>query len=222
VNQLHFFGHRNAKLKEAHNQQHQHREDYRKLDRDRATISKPSARGCCRSKSLRHSVVAPYHGGPCPFSAVALLVQQSARQRFISPKFYEITHSMQTDRRKRRFDNSPVLLTVSNLLAGLSGNRATVVPSARCVCYIIPGNSSILASSIGISYQKYDYNQCFTIKFPTQRNRELIVPEQGIKSAHQGRFPADQGIPDGSGYQSGWKAQRLDLARGRRACLSRR
>jgi hypothetical protein len=59
----------------------------------------------------------------------------------------------------------------------------------------IQGNSSILASVIGIPYQKYYYNQRLTIKFPTQRNRELIVPEQGIKSAHQGCFPADQGIP---------------------------
>src|SRR4029077_9223450 len=30
-------------------------------------------------------------------------------------------------------------------------------------------------------------------KFPTSRNREIIVPEQGIKSAHQGNFAPDQG-----------------------------
>jgi hypothetical protein len=33
----------------------------------------------------------------------------------------------------------------------------------------------------------------FTIKFPTQRNRELIGPYQGIKSAYQGSFLPDQG-----------------------------
>jgi hypothetical protein len=30
-------------------------------------------------------------------------------------------------------------------------------------------------------------------KFPTQQNRELIGPYQGIKSAHQGSFLPDQG-----------------------------
>ena len=32
-------------------------------------------------------------------------------------------------------------------------------------------------------------------KFPTPRNRELIRPYQGFKSAHQGSFPPDQGTP---------------------------
>ena len=35
-------------------------------------------------------------------------------------------------------------------------------------------------------------------KFPTKWNREIIVPEQGIKSADQGPFLPDQGRPSGS------------------------
>jgi hypothetical protein len=66
VSQFHFFGHQKAQVKDAPEQQHHHREEYRKLDRDRATLSKPSARACCRSKSLRRYVVALSWGGsPC-------------------------------------------------------------------------------------------------------------------------------------------------------------
>ena len=35
-------------------------------------------------------------------------------------------------------------------------------------------------------------------KFPAKWNREIIVPEQGIKSADQGPFLPDQGRPSGS------------------------
>ena len=34
-------------------------------------------------------------------------------------------------------------------------------------------------------------------KFPVKWNREIIVPEQGIKSADQGSFLPDQGRPSG-------------------------
>jgi hypothetical protein len=37
------------------------------------------------------------------------------------------------------------------------------------------------------------YNQWLMRKFPTQRNRELIGPYQGVKSAYQGKFLSDQG-----------------------------
>jgi len=40
----------------------------------------------------------------------------------------------------------------------------------------IQGNSSILASSVQISRRKRELAQMLTVKFPTQRNRELIVP----------------------------------------------
>src|ERR1700736_3710961 len=37
--------------------------------------------------------------------------------------------------------------------------------------------------------------KCLPGKFPTQWNRELIGLYQGIKSAHQGKFPPEQGSP---------------------------
>ena len=40
----------------------------------------------------------------------------------------------------------------------------------------IQGNSSILASSVQISRRKRELAQMLTVKFPTQRNRELIGP----------------------------------------------
>jgi len=40
----------------------------------------------------------------------------------------------------------------------------------------IQGTSSILASGVRITDRNYDEDQCLTGKFPTQRNRELIVP----------------------------------------------
>src|SRR5438309_11220948 len=58
---------------------------------------------------------------------------------------------------------------------------------------LIPGISSTLASVARICRQNGDYNQSFTSKFPARRNRELIVPYQGIKSAYQGNFLPDQG-----------------------------
>jgi len=39
-------------------------------------------------------------------------------------------------------------------------------------------------------------------KFPTQPNKEIISPEQGIKSAHQGSLPSDQGSPERFGSPS--------------------
>ena len=39
------------------------------------------------------------------------------------------------------------------------------------------------------------HNQMLTGKFPTQWNRDLIGLYQGIKSAHQGKFPPEQGSP---------------------------
>src|SRR6267142_119986 len=57
----------------------------------------------------------------------------------------------------------------------------------------IQGISSALASVTRICSRNGHYNQCLTSKFPTQRNRELIGPYQGIKSAYQGSFLPDQG-----------------------------
>ena len=57
----------------------------------------------------------------------------------------------------------------------------------------IQGISSALASVPRIRSRNGHYNQCLTSKFPTQRNRELIGPYQGIKSAYQGSFLPDQG-----------------------------
>ena len=44
-------------------------------------------------------------------------------------------------------------------------------------------------------------NQCLTSKFPKQRNRELIGPYQGIKSAYQGRFMPDHQITRSPDHQ---------------------
>src|SRR5882672_6505179 len=57
----------------------------------------------------------------------------------------------------------------------------------------IQGISSTLASVARICRQNGYYNQWLTSKFPTRRNRELIGPYQGIKSAYQGSFPPNQG-----------------------------
>jgi hypothetical protein len=53
--------------------------------------------------------------------------------------------------------------------------------------------SSTLASVARICRQNGYYNQWLMSKFPTRRNRELIGPYQGIKSAYQGNFLLDQG-----------------------------
>ena len=58
---------------------------------------------------------------------------------------------------------------------------------------IIQGISSVLVMRAPIEGQNDGHNQTFTGKFPTQRNRELIEPYQGIKSAYQGSFLPDQG-----------------------------
>src|ERR1700730_16405792 len=64
-------------------------------------------------------------------------------------------------------------------------------------CYAgkIQGISSTAALPARIGGRNSYYNQALTSKFPTQRNRELIGPYQGIKSAHQGKFPPVQGSP---------------------------
>jgi hypothetical protein len=51
--------------------------------------------------------------------------------------------------------------------------------------------SSTLASVARICRQNGYYNQWLMSKFPTRRNRELIGPYQGIKSAYQGNFLLD-------------------------------
>ena len=57
----------------------------------------------------------------------------------------------------------------------------------------IQGISSILASVVRIYGRNGHNNQYLTSKFPTQQNRELIGPYQGVKSAYQGSFLPDQG-----------------------------
>src|SRR5712664_4892543 len=57
----------------------------------------------------------------------------------------------------------------------------------------LQGISSTLASVARSCRQNGYYNQWLTSKFPTRRNRELIGPYQGIKSAYQGNFLLDQG-----------------------------
>src|SRR5712664_3829669 len=57
----------------------------------------------------------------------------------------------------------------------------------------LQGISSTLASVARICRQNVYYNQSLTSKFPTRRNRELIGPYQGIKSAYKGNFLLDQG-----------------------------
>src|SRR6516162_3847272 len=52
-------------------------------------------------------------------------------------------------------------------------------------------------------------------EFPAKWNREIIVPEQGIKSADQGPFLPDQGRPSGSGQicQNGQRNEPLSGVR---------
>src|SRR5207245_6780462 len=70
-----------------------------------------------------------------------------------------------------------------------------LVSAGPIPCYAgkIQGISSILAPVPRISPQNSHHNQWLTSKFPTRRNRELIAPYQGIKSAYQGNFLLDQG-----------------------------
>ena len=77
------------------------------------------------------------------------------------------------------------------------------------VCYRIPGISSILASVAQICGRNGHNNQCLTSKFPMQRNRELIGPYQGIKSAYQGNFLPDQGRVPWSGFSARFPGQVL-------------
>jgi hypothetical protein len=70
-----------------------------------------------------------------------------------------------------------------------------LVSGSQLPCYSgkIQGISSILAFGHLNLRQNSHYNQCFTSKFPTQKNRELIGPYQAIKSAYQGSFLPDEG-----------------------------
>src|ERR1700730_16616375 len=62
-------------------------------------------------------------------------------------------------------------------------------------CYAgkIQGISSIFSLGRPDPGRNDHNNQCLTSKFPTQRNRELIGPYQGIKSAYQGIKSTYQG-----------------------------
>src|SRR5438128_9525217 len=60
--------------------------------------------------------------------------------------------------------------------------------------------SSILASVAQICGRNGHNNQCFTSKFPMQRNMELIGTYQGIKSTRQGSFLPDQGRVSWMGF----------------------
>jgi hypothetical protein len=90
-----------------------------------------------------------------------------------------------------------------------------LVSGSQIPCYAgkIQGISSTLTSVTRICRRNGDYNQSLTSKFPTRRNRELIDPYQGIKSAYQGSFVPDQGRALGSA-ESVFKT-RLDRALGR-------
>src|SRR6267143_81605 len=71
----------------------------------------------------------------------------------------------------------------------------------------LQGISSTLASVARICRQNVYYNQSLTSKFPTRRNRELIGPYQGIKSAYQGSLPPNQGRALGWGFLQGSKTE---------------
>jgi hypothetical protein len=75
--------------------------------------------------------------------------------------------------------------------------RSELVSEPPIPCYSgkIQGNSSTTALSARIGGRNSFHNQRLTGKFPTQWNRELIGLYQGIKSAHQGEFPPEQGSP---------------------------
>jgi hypothetical protein len=60
-------------------------------------------------------------------------------------------------------------------------------------------------------------NQCLTSKFPTQQNRELIGPYQGIKSTYQGSFLPDQGRMPGLGFPAKSGGQVLSTPQHRRS-----
>src|SRR6266446_10657934 len=82
----------------------------------------------------------------------------------------------------------------TRLLAGGGSHERTRLWSGNSLLAgKIQGISSALTSVTRICSRNGHYNQCLTSKFPTQRNRELIGPYQGIKSAYQGSFLPDQG-----------------------------
>jgi len=83
--------------------------------------------------------------------------------------------------RGRFVDDSPLEGAVSSEL--VSGR-----PKFPCYAGKIQGIFIDLPSVARVCRQNDDYNQCLTSKFPTRRNRELIGPYQGIKSAYQGSF----------------------------------
>jgi len=90
--------------------------------------------------------------------ALGKLPRCGSRMISAAPLISRGTESSQT-RRWRRQSRANSSLKANSLLAGK-----------------IQGTSSILASGVRITDRNYDEDQCFTGKFPTQRNRELIVP----------------------------------------------
>jgi hypothetical protein len=93
-------------------------------------------------------------------------------------------------------DNGAVTLVVEPAVEAVRSELLSGRPNSQ-------GISSTLASVARICRQNGDDNQSFTSKFPTQRNRELIGPYQGIKSADQGSFLPDQGRALGWGFSKG-------------------
>jgi len=77
--------------------------------------------------------------------------------------------------------------------SGANPSRNPEFPASWWRLRQITGNFIDLSSAIGIFVRKNNQSQCLTGKFPARRNRELYGLQQGIKSAHQGNFPSDQG-----------------------------
>jgi len=85
------------------------------------------------------------------------------------------------------------------LSAGGGSQERTRLCQAPIPCYTgkIPGISSILASITPMGRLSTHYNQSLRGKFPTQRNRELIMPYQRIKSPQQGNLEVFRQISEG-------------------------
>src|SRR5207248_10257729 len=81
----------------------------------------------------------------------------------------------------------------TRLTAGGGSHERTRLSPIPCYTGKIQGISLALASCTRIWCLNPHNNQRLTSKFPTQRNRELNGPYQGIKSAQQGSVPPDQG-----------------------------
>src|SRR6266850_2594584 len=79
----------------------------------------------------------------------------------------------------------------------------------------IQGISSTLASVARICRRNGYYNQSLTSKFPTRRNRELIGPYQGIKSAYQRSFEVFRQIRERRSGGSPKRERKQKVDRGR-------